>query len=163
MYCTLHCVLSCIMCCTFYYVPLHCNFHVSLSFLLIILESKRCSSNYSTLFLSKIYHWSIRNITYTKFQNCDLFSLKFILKEVLPKCTQTISKLFAMEFIFSTKLHFEGLQLYQKYAQIQVFSNIFAQVCCFLANVYQTFTNLRFPENLLVAAFSGRRSRSERT
>ena len=68
-----------------------------------------------------------------------------------------------MEFIFSTKLYFEGLQLYQKYAQIQVFSNIFAQVCSFLANVYQTFTNLRFPENLLVAAFSGRRSRSERT
>ena len=37
-----------------------------------------------------------------------------------------------MEFIFSTKLQVEGLQLYQKYAPLQVFSEIFAQICSFL-------------------------------
>ena len=37
-----------------------------------------------------------------------------------------------MEFIFSTILQAEGLQLYQKYAPLQVFSKIFAQICSYL-------------------------------
>ena len=35
----------------------------------------------------KQHTWS--NIRYIRFQNCYFFSLKFILKEVLLKCTQT--------------------------------------------------------------------------
>ena len=59
IYFTLHCVLSCIMYCTFHYVSSDCNFPVSLSLLLIALESKHCLSNNSILFLSKIYHPSV--------------------------------------------------------------------------------------------------------
>ena len=36
-----------------------------------------------------------------------------------------------MELIFSTKLQVKDLQLYQKYAPLQVFSKIFAQICSF--------------------------------
>ena len=42
VYFTLHCVLCCTMYCTFHCAFSDCNFHVSLSFLLIALESKRC-------------------------------------------------------------------------------------------------------------------------
>ena len=37
-----------------------------------------------------------------------------------------------MEFIFLAKLQVEDLQLYQKYALLQIFSKIFAQTCSFL-------------------------------
>ena len=37
-----------------------------------------------------------------------------------------------MEFIFSIKLQVEGLQRYQKYAPLQVFFKVFAQICSFL-------------------------------
>ena len=52
---------------------------------------------------------------------------------------------------FSTILQAEGLQLYQKYAPLQVFSKIFAQIYCYLLGVSGNFTNLYFTENVLVA------------
>ena len=55
---------------------------------------------------------------------------------------------------FSTNLQAEGLQLYQKYAPLQVFSKIFAQICCYLYGVSGNFTNSCFPENFLVASAS---------
>ena len=78
-------------------------------------------SNDSTLLLSKIYYRSViqmnelyrlkmdRKVTYSKFQNCYFFTLRYILKEVLLKYTQTNQKIFTMDFIFLTKLQVEGL------------------------------------------------------
>ena len=62
---------------------------------------------------------------------------------------------------FLTKLQVEGPLLYQKYATMLVLSKSFAQICSFLKRVSQNFTN--FPENLLVATFSGRRLQSGKT
>ena len=59
---------------------------------------------------------------------------------------------------FLTKL--QVAVLYRKYATTQVLSKSFAQICSFLKRVSQNFTN--FPENLLVATYSGRRQ-SEKT
>ena len=56
-----------------------------------------------------------------------------------------------MEFILSTKSKTEGLQLYQKYAPLQVFSEAFPQICNYLKRVSRNFANFCFPENLLVA------------
>ena len=44
-------------------------------------------------------------------------------------------KIPAMELIFSTKLQAEGLQLYQKYALLQVFSKGFAQIFSYLKKI----------------------------
>ena len=56
--------------------------------------------------------------------------------------------------IFLKILQVEGLQLYQKYASLQIFSKSFAQICSYLQGVSRNFINLCFPENLLVAAAS---------
>ena len=46
------------------------------------------------------------------------------------------------------------LQLYQRYASLQVLFNIFFSdlFCSYLQRNFQNFTNFCFPENLLVAA-----------
>ena len=59
-----------------------------------------------------------------------------------------------MEFISSTILQTEDLHIYQKYAPLQVFSKIFAQICSYLYGVFRNFTNICFPKNLLVAPAS---------
>ena len=61
-------------------------------------------------------------------------------------------KIPAMELIFSTKLQAEGLQLYQKYSLLQVFSKGFAQIFSYLKKISRHFTNFYFPEKLLVDA-----------
>ena len=63
-------------------------------------------------------HYTSSNVIYIKFQNCCFFSLISILKEVLLKRTQTNWKIFAMEFIFLTKVQAVGLRLYQKYTPL---------------------------------------------
>ena len=57
-----------------------------------------------------------------------------------------------MKLIFSTKLQAEGLQLYQKYAALQIFPQGFAQIFSYLERISRHFTNFYFPENVLVAA-----------
>ena len=90
MYCTLHCVLSCTMYCTFHCAPSHCNFHVSLSLLLIALESKRWTikrfnfvfikylssvsqSNEQAVTAENELKYSLSNIIYSELQNCYFF------------------------------------------------------------------------------------------
>ena len=135
-------LLSCTIYCTFHCALLRCSFHVLLSLLLITLESKRCQSNDSTLLFIKDLpsvsqsnvqavtaetevQYTLSNIIYFKFQNCCFFSFRSILKEVLLRCTQAK---YSMEFIFSANLQGEGLQPCRKYAPLQKFSKIFAQI-----------------------------------
>ena len=58
MYCTFHCVLS------------HCNFHVSLSLLLIALESKSNDSNVQAATAKNEEQYTLSNMIYIKLQNC---------------------------------------------------------------------------------------------
>ena len=46
------------------------------------------------------------------------------------------------------------LQLYQRYASVQVIFNVFSQICSVVIckENFRDFTNFSFPENLLVAA-----------
>ena len=58
-----------------------------------------------------------------------------------------------MEFIFWTKSQTESLELYQKYACLSVFFNIFAQICS--AVIYKSFWKfyeLLFPRKPVAAA-----------
>ena len=73
--------------------------------------------------------YTLSNIIYFKFQNCCFFSFRSILKEVLLRCTQAK---YSMEFIFSANLQGEGLQPCRKYAPLQKFSKIFAQIWYYL-------------------------------
>ena len=121
------------------------HFHAVISMFHFLCYWSHSKAINSSLFLLKIYHRSVNqsnvqavtveneeeytlsNIIYIKFQNCCLFCLRPIMKEVLQKCTQTC-------------------------APLQEFSKIFAHICSFLQRVSRNFTNFCFQENLLVAA-----------
>ena len=76
MYCTFHCVLS------------HCNFHVSLSLLLIALESKHCYSNDSNVQAATAKNeeqYTLSNMVYIKLQNCCVSFFEVYFEGSTPK------------------------------------------------------------------------------
>ena len=82
--------------------------------------------------------YTLSNTIRIKFQNCCFFSLRSSLIKVRLKCTQTNLKIHVMEFLFSTRLQAEDLQLDQNYAPLQIFYNVLLR---FVA-IYNEFFNI---------------------
>ena len=76
MYCTFHCVLS------------HCNFHVSLSLLLIAVESKHFYTNDSNVQAATAKNeeqYTLSNMIYIKLQNCCVSFFEVCFEGGTPK------------------------------------------------------------------------------
>ena len=106
LYCIFHIVLMYHKC-AFHCVLSHCTFHVSLSLLLIALESKRYYQTIQLCFCQRLTigqsngeavtaeneeQDSLNNTIYIKFRSYCFFSLKSTLKAVPLKCRKLIKR-----------------------------------------------------------------------